>query len=319
MMSWESHLWTANHEPRVQIQIVCYPTLSWPYGPQMPFLVRQGRVLILINGEQTEESTDLNEDIDVVYLNANYGYSGAHNRAIHMAPSSVEYILTLNPDVLLDERYVPLLVHWMDQHPQCGSVTGKLLRFDNHTIDSTGIVHLCNHRWVDRGQGQLDRGQFDHHNNHTIFGISGAAGCYRRRSLEEIAEQDQIFDEDLFLYKEDVDVAWRLKRAGWTAYYLPEAIAYHERHWNSRTRKHISPEIKRRSLRNRYLVLIKNISLLEFVTTSIPWILWELSQFVYLLVREPRVLKGYISALKLIPKFLTKRRNNSSNSYRYKF
>lgn len=65
-----------------------------------------------------------------------------------------------------------------------------------------------------------------------VFGASAGAALYRRSALEAVAEQGpdgrpSYFDEDFFMYLEDVDLAWRLRLAGWESVYAPDARVLH--------------------------------------------------------------------------------------------
>ena len=79
-------------------------------------------------------------------------------------------------------------------------------------------------RHFDRGAGEIDRGQYD--TPGAVFGVSGAAGCYRRAMLDDVAIAGEVFDEDFFAYREDADLAWRAQLLGWDALYVPEATAH---------------------------------------------------------------------------------------------
>jgi GT2 family glycosyltransferase len=71
-----------------------------------------------------------------------------------------------------------------------------------------------------------DVGQFDREEE--VFSACGAAALYRRRALESVARSGgEVFDERLFMYCEDVDLGWRLQRAGWGCWYAPRAVVYH--------------------------------------------------------------------------------------------
>lgn len=81
-------------------------------------------------------------------------------------------------------------------------------------------------RFVDAGQGEPDKGQYDDIN---ILGPSGAAAMYRLEALEKAEQNGQYFDELMFMYKEDCDLAYRLKLAGYKSKCAPDAIIYHDR------------------------------------------------------------------------------------------
>jgi len=92
---------------------------------------------------------------------------------------------------------------------------------------------LANRRVIDEGQGQEDHGEFEVPGE--VFAVSGQNPIYRRDALLEVAypsvldKVGEVFDEDLFMYKEDVDLGWRLRLFGWKAWYEPTAIAWHGR------------------------------------------------------------------------------------------
>ena len=88
----------------------------------------------------------------------NIGFCAAHNRLISSADS--DYILVLNPDVVLDRSFIETLVTSMDDDRSAGSATGKLWRSGNQTatkkiLDSTGIYFTPNQRHFDRGSESL--------------------------------------------------------------------------------------------------------------------------------------------------------------------
>lgn len=125
-------------------------------------------------------------------------------------------------------------------------------------IDTTGHVACRNRLFRNRGEGELDRGQFGC--SGPVFGVSGALAVYRRAMLEEVAllrpdGSREIFDEDLFAYFEDVDLDWRAALLGWRATYEPVAVAYHERGGAGPRR---TPFVERLNWRNRLLCVLKN-------------------------------------------------------------
>jgi cellulose synthase/poly-beta-1,6-N-acetylglucosamine synthase-like glycosyltransferase len=82
-------------------------------------------------------------------------------------------------------------------------------------------------RAVDIGQGEEDRGRSD--GCIEVFGVSAAAGLYRRAALEQVALDGAVLDPRFVMYKEDVDLAWRLRAAGWIAAVHTDAVAFHAR------------------------------------------------------------------------------------------
>jgi hypothetical protein len=207
-----------------------------------------------------------------------------------------------NSDAQLARGYLDTLVAALESDPRAASATGKLVYDDAGArfIDSAGIA-LGRHalRPLDRGHRERDAGQFDRAEQ--IFGPSGAAALFRREAL---APMTGPFDEDLFAYDADVDLAWRLSRLGWHHLYVPRAIAFHRR----RTAASKPNEIAARAFANRYLVWLKNESATRLLTYG--WLAgpWEAARLVRRAVREPTLLSGIPHAMRLVPAMLRKRR-----------
>src|SRR4029450_5509302 len=78
-----------------------------------------------------------------------------------------------------------------------------------------------------RAGGEGDDGRFDEELE--VFAVDGAAMVARRSALETIRFEDEYLDENFYAHKEDHDVSWRLRLAGWECWYVPSALAYHAR------------------------------------------------------------------------------------------
>jgi len=110
-----------------------------------------------------------------------------------------------------------------------------------------------------------------------------------------------IFDDNFFIYKEDIDLSWRLRHAGWNIWYMPDAIAYHDR-WETgssisgrdviKKRKRKPDLINLYSYRNHLLVIAKNQFLVNLIIFFPAIIFYELKKLLYLLLFERKTLKG---------------------------
>lgn len=274
----------------------------------------------------------------------NLGFARAHNQAIQYAKARIApergdlLMLVMNPDAVLEPTFLDEAVAAMRRHPEAGSVCGKLLRMvhstdelhpggeKTFTIDSAGLRIRKTRRMDDRGAGEQDGTDFDQPRE--VFGPSGALALYRLSALDSVAYQErpksmgaepriEYFDEDFFAYKEDIDLAWRLRLAGWSSWYEPRAVAYHYRTARGkdrasylslgRARRGRSPFVKFLSYRNHSLVRMKNEQfrnkLIDF-----PRIAWyETGKFLYALFLEPSTLKAIPSSWALWPRMRRKR------------
>lgn len=255
--------------------------------------------------ERIEETrTRSGKEIVVVPNKKNLGFAPAHNQAIRL--SRADYILILNPDVILTPTYAEYLVRAMNEDVGIGSATGMLaFQSDPEIIDSTGLVMNRIWRAFDRGTGEPVA---NWRASGEVFGVSGAAAMYSRGMIEATSIQGEFFDNDFFAYKEDVDVAWRGKLFGFKSYYCSEALGYHKRGWKKGSRKQQPLFIRRHSFINRYKMMYKNLSPSACKKQLLPLLAYELAVHVYMLVREPKVLGAWIDFCKELPKLREKRK-----------
>jgi GT2 family glycosyltransferase len=161
----------------------------------------------------------------VLRSDANVGLCRAFNRALSVGRS--EFVVLLNNDTEVTPGWLAALVACADRHPEAGSIASKLrLMSDRGKLHSAGDYYSWRGEPGNRGVWLDDLGQFDA--EELVFGACGGAALYRRAALEHITlANGQVFDERLFMYCEDVDLAWRLQRADQPCWYAPDAVVYH--------------------------------------------------------------------------------------------
>lgn len=246
----------------------------------------------------------------------NLGYCRAHNQALRLSNS--DYVLLLNPDVILGEHWLSRAVQTLEQYPSYGAFGGKLRRFSytpdelkeivfSRIIDSAGLHVARSRHTVDRGAGEEDSGQYD--TAAEVFGFSGACVMYRRQALERARYRDEYLDDDMFAYKDDLDLSWRLQRLGWSAWYDPSALGWHFRtiKGSSKTGDLLIAKNHRSrdrfnafySYRNHWLVLEKNETWSTFWRDGLWIVVYELKKFVYLTVTGRPSLTALLAAWRL--------------------
>lgn len=184
----------------------------------------------------------------VVALERNVGVTAAMNRGVDA--SDAELVALLNNDLELDRDWLAQMVAALDADPRRAAVTGKLLRFDRRdVIDATGDMLVPSGAALNRGAGEVDRGQYDASTE--VFSACGGAALYRASALREVGP----FDEALVAYLEDVDWGFRARLQGWTAGYVPGAVAFHMGGATTSRRRGLFGRLQRR---NHLAVLLKD-------------------------------------------------------------
>jgi len=242
----------------------------------------------------------------------NLFYAESLNKGIRLSKGN--FILCLNDDVTLDKGFIEVALRGFFLDSSIGMVSGKILRSDGVTIDSTGLF-LTPWRTVrERGYGRKDNGQYNPPGY--TFGVNGAVAFYRRRMLEDIKIGSDYFDSDFRMFYEDLDLAWRAQRFGWKAYYVPEAVAYHVRGGTARqglgidksyARTYLSDELHLDLIKNRYISMIKNESVFGFFL-HLPFILlYDSLVYGYIIFSNIRLLRRLPVISKYIKSSLKKR------------
>lgn len=295
-------------------------------------------VVVVDNGSNDGTVEFIRENypaVTVIQNNKNLGFAKAHNQGIEYARAYFEseteelYVLVTNPDVILEPDYTERIVASIEARPDVGSAGGKLMKVfqegqglmresvKSRTIDSVGIRIMKSRCTVDRGSGEGEESA-EYRNKKEVFGVSGALALYRMKALRDVAYRGEYFDEDFFAYKEDIDLAWRMRLRGWSSLYVPAARAYHYRAaaakekatlaeiWRNRKRK--SGFVNYYSYKNHLLMLVKN----EFVQNVLidGFRIWsyEAIKLLYIMVFEPRTLRAAAGFLRQLPGALRKRR-----------
>jgi GT2 family glycosyltransferase len=243
---------------------------------------------------------------ELILSKENIGFAGGHN--VLFKKHASDYVLLLSSDMYLMPDCLEKLVGFLDSHSDVATAAPRLMRWNfeeqhfTDTIDSLGLQILRSRRVIEWYQGQLwseVQPRFDGKQWVEVCGVSGALPVFRRSHVEA---QPYFFDPLFESYKEDVDLAFRLRQAGERSVVVFDAVAYHDRKavgtkslgdlsavHNKATQ---SSFIKYYSYRNHLMMLYKN----EYWQNAIldfPWIFWyELKKFVYFLLFDRAVITG---------------------------
>ncbi|MFH1509414.1 MAG: glycosyltransferase family 2 protein [bacterium] len=249
-------------------------------------------------------------EVTLIKNNENNYFSPACNQGLKN--TSAQYVLYCNPDMVIDKNALQEFYNYFKTHPKFGSLGGKIYQLSmckNKTemLDSASIKILSSLQAIDRGYNEKDSGQFE--NVEQVFGHSGAFVLYNRKALNDIAINGEVFDNDFKMYKEDVDVAYRLNLRGWKNFYLPRVFAWHCRSINAKqNRKSRSVLIRRLSYTNHILTIFKNIPCGIFMKHFLPFFWYEIKKKVYILILDWPVVPALFAIVPGFFRMIKKRR-----------
>ena len=287
----------------------------------------EGKKILDVAKKQAEEA---GFDYSVIDMKGNVGFARANNEAYRNAKTP--YIMVLNPDMYLEKDALEKMVDFLDIHKDTASISTRLMRWDfervkkeksvesgfTKQIDAIGIRLLRNRRavewlaqydWVEDSENP-DIKKIYNKSIVEVFGVSGAMAMYRKTVVDEVLlDGGNLFDPTYHSYKEDLDLAYRLRNAGYTSYVLLDTVCYHDRtaaapkglkDFSAILNKGKQSEYVRfHSYKNHIRTLYKNEYWQNFVL-DLPWIFWyELKKFIYLVFLHPMVIiKGWLEIIK---------------------
>ncbi|MBO5002321.1 MAG: glycosyltransferase family 2 protein [Prevotella sp.] len=172
----------------------------------------------------------------VIFIESNHnlGFARANNMAIRQAAG--QYVLLLNPDTFVGEQTIKQAIEFMDQHPKAGGAGVKMFNTDGtKALESRRglptpltsfykMCGLCSKFPESRRFGKYYMGYLSWDKPERIDIISGAFCLMRKEALDKAGH----LDEDFFMYGEDIDLSYRLLKAGYDNWYLPLPILHYK-------------------------------------------------------------------------------------------
>jgi hypothetical protein len=236
-------------------------------------------------------------DVKMVTQSTNLGFAGGTNAGIRQANG--EFILTLNNDTIVTPDFIDELAKPMVSDPLVGMCASKMI-FPDGRINSTAICISRSGAAWDRGLGEPDRGQYDVEKE--VFGPCAGAALYRHTMFDEIG----LFDEDFFLYMEDVDLAFRARLSGWKCMYVPTARVIHVHGGTTEPGSDISVYYGNRNLLWYAVKNFPDRTLFIFI----PWIIGRnivVLPYYFLKSKGRAIIKAKVDSVKGLPKMIKKR------------
>jgi GT2 family glycosyltransferase len=186
--------------------------------------------------------------VNLVLNNENLGFSKGNNIALRKITN--EYILILNPDTRILAETLPYMLDFMAKNPDVGAASCRVEKVD-------GSLDWASHRgfptpdaafkyYFLKDDSLYHLTKKDLNRPHEVDSIVGAFFLTRKSVLGKVG----LFDEDYFMYGEDLDLCFRIKKAGFKVMYLPEVKVIHYKGVSSGIKAH-SVEISTATKKSR--------------------------------------------------------------------
>ncbi len=197
----------------------------------------QGEVIVVDNDSADDTMAYVKPkfpEVTFIENQENVGFARANNQAIALARG--RYTLILNPDTIITPESMRASLQWMERHPDCGAIGLHMIDGNGHFLPEskrafpTPWVSFCKIFGLSK---LLPRSRFfakyhlrylEEQKPHAVDILAGAYMFCRTRLLQQIGG----FDEDFFMYGEDIDLSYRMTREGFSNWYLPVSILHYK-------------------------------------------------------------------------------------------
>lgn len=215
-----------------------------------------------------------NSRIKVLVDKRDLGFCVGNNIATQDVINRYKYIMYLNPDAFLHKNFIDQSIRFLENDiaGEIGLLTGKLLWFDlknnmeTNIIDSAGIFQTWYGRWYNRGMGEVDIGQYDT----PVGGVDVPAACgalmfCRSDTLHSIElSPGEYFNASFYMYKDDIDLSIRIRKAGYKIVYNSHFLAWHCRGWQRKNRQSMPKKLRLHAAKNE-VYINKQMSLFKYL------------------------------------------------------
>ncbi len=266
--------------------------------------------IIIADNDSTDSSINFLKseypDLKIVQNKSNGGFAKGYNDALKSV--NHEYLVLLNSDIETTPNWIEPVIEFMDTNPKSGAAMPKIRQYKNKKyfeyagagggyIDKWGFP-FCRGRIFN--EVEEDHGQYD--TNQSIFWATGACMFIRNNIFKNL----KGFDEFFFAHMEEIDLCWRIQRAGYSINLVGKSHVFH---LGGGTLNKLSPRKTFLNFRNNLLLLIKNHPEKGFlVTMAQKLILDGIAGMKFLIEGDLKhtgaIIKAHFSFYSKLPKYL---------------
>ncbi|MBT4349288.1 glycosyltransferase family 2 protein [bacterium] len=230
-------------------------------------------VLVVDNNSSDDSVAYIRDNfsqVKVIVNKKNTGYVGANNIAYQYAKEhKADFIYLLNQDTEISKGFLQPLYDFAKNN-KFGSLQSKLLLSpDKNKINSLGnVIHFL-------GFGYSSHCGEEDNEKQKITTINYSSGAAVFISMEALSRLENLFDETMFMYLEDLDLGWTLQLLGYQNYLIPDSVIYHKYEFDRSIKQVYWFE------RNRLWVMLKNYKLVTLLFLFPAGVLMEIAQLFY--------------------------------------
>lgn len=236
--------------------------------------------ILFVDNNSTDQSLNYVKNnysqISILALQNNLGFAGGNNQGMEWGMAQgYEFFFLLNQDTIVTDRWLSPLLELVDNNQNIAAVQPKILLHPETTkINSAGnIIHYLGFGYS-YGNGFAD--ELKYQEQQPVNYCSGAAVLLRTNYLKEVG----LFNNDMFMYSEDLDLGWRFWLADYQCYYCPISTIYHKYQFCKSISQIYFME------RNRFICLFTNYQIKTLFWLLPALFIMEIGQLFYSLKRK---------------------------------
>lgn len=216
--------------------------------------------IIIADNASTDDSLKFLEqfsnDIEVIKLDSNYGFTGGYNRALKLVDA--EYYVLLNSDVEVTEGWITPILNFLESNPNVAACQPRVRSYkDRHLLEHAGgaggFIDFLGYPFC-RGRiyNTLEKDNEQYNDIRDVFWATGACMFIRSKSFHTIGGLDESF----FAHMEEIDLCWRLQQDVQRICVVPESVVYHV---GGGTLPKSNPRKTYYNFRNNLMMMHKNL------------------------------------------------------------